>query len=233
VEYIHGDIREAQRGNLTSPLKTAVDSVLRDLRDTLRLVVDRGGLTAASHRYLDRTFNRVNNRVAVGPPVSSTRELLILAQMGIVSFSGPMPRLRTDEDTGTFTVESDQVAGSARRVQHVLNGRIHGVDMENDSSPLVQSLRRRGLIRNFVNTDATGAYTLGGLDVTDDFNIIGTDGRPHPHVCALGIPLEGKFWFNAADARPDVNSNAIGQLSRWVKTAVSRLAAKEKAQKCP
>ena len=227
IEYIRRDITEAEKGNLTSPLKTAVDSVLRDLRDTLRLVVDRGGLTAASHRYLDTVFNRVNNRIAVGPPVSSTRELLILAEMGLVSFSGPAPKLSMNEGTGEFFIESDQVAGSVRSVQHVLNGRIHSVDNKNDTSPLIQNLFGRGMIRTFVNKDETGVYELGGLDVTDDFNIIGSNGRPHPHVCAIGIPVEGKFWFNAADARPDVNSNAIAQLSRWVETAVSRLKTKE------
>jgi uncharacterized NAD(P)/FAD-binding protein YdhS len=108
-----------------------------------------------------------------------------------------------------------------------LNGRIHSVDNRNDTSPLIQNLFRRGLIRNFVNRDETGTYELGGLDVTEDFHIIGTDGRAHPHICALGIPLEGKLWFNAADARPDVNSNAIGQLSRWTTAAVSRLGARE------
>ena len=71
---------------------------------------------------------------------------------------------------------------------------------------------------------------LAALDVTDDFNIIGTDGRPHPHICAIGIPVEGKFWFNAADARPDVNSNAIAQLSKWVENALSRLKSKEEAE---
>ncbi|MBW2641171.1 MAG: hypothetical protein JRE10_13700 [Deltaproteobacteria bacterium] len=229
IEYLRRDVKEAEKGNLTSPLKTAVDSVLRDLRDTLRLVVDRGGLTASSHRYLDKMFNRVNNRVAVGPPVSSTRDLLILAEMGLVSFSGPSPKLSMNEDTGQFFIQSDQIAGSTRSVQHVLNGRIHSVDNKNDTSPLIQNLFRRKMIRTFVNKDDTGVYELGGLDVTDDFNIIGSTGRPHPHVCALGIPVEGKFWFNAADARPDVNSNSIAQLSKWVETAVSRLKTKEGA----
>lgn len=227
LEYLRRDIKEAEQGNLTSPLKTAVDSVLRDLRDTLRLVVDRGGLTAGSHRYLDTVFNRVNNRIAVGPPVSSTRELLILAETGIVSFSGPRPKLSLNEDTGEYFIESDLVAGSGRSVQHVLNGRIHSVDNKNDGSALIQNLFRRGMVRTFVNADETGVYELGGLDVTDDFNIIGRNGQPHPHICALGIPLEGKFWFNAADARPDVNSNAIAQLSRWAEKAVSRLRSKE------
>jgi len=228
TDYIRRDIAEAEKGNLTSPLKTAVDSVLRDLRDTLRLAVDRGGLTAASHRYLNKTFNRANNRIAVGPPVSGTRELLILAEMGIVSFSGPMPNLTMKEDTGDFFIESDYVTGSKRSVQHVLNGRIHSVDCKNDSSPLIQNLYKRGMIRNFVNEDDTDSYELGGLDVTDDFNIINVDGQPHPHICAIGIPVEGKFWFNAVDARPDVGSNAIALLSRWTEKAIDRIRSREK-----
>ncbi len=227
ADYIRRDITEAEKGNLTSPVKTAVDSVLRDLRDTLRLAVDRGGLTAASHRYLDKVFNRTNNRIAVGPPVSSTRELLILAKIGIISFSGPMPNLTVRENTGDFFIESKQVAGSGRSVQHVLNGRIHSVDYKNDSSQLIQNLYKRGLVRNFVNADDTGFYELGGLDVTNDFNIINEEGQPHPHVCAIGIPVEGKFWFNAVDARPDVDSNAIAQLSRWVEKAICRIRSCE------
>ncbi len=227
LDVMARDIHEAEMGNTTSPLKNAVDSVLRDLRDHLRLAVDGGGLYARSHRYLDREFNRINNRVAVGPPVTSTREMLLLAEAGLLSFSGPFPRLSMDEEDGCFFVESDQVAGSLRAVNHVLNGRIHGVDNRNDTSPLIRSLYRRGLIRNFVNEDETGRYELGGLDVDDGFHLIGKNGLPHPNLCALGIPLEGKFWFNAADARPDVNSNAIGQLSRWAAGAVGRLKHRE------
>ena len=227
IAHLRRDIAEAEQGNLTSPIKTAVDAVLRDLRDTLRMAVDRGGLTARSHRYLYGPFNRINNRIAVGPPVSSTRELLILAEAGLVSFSGPDPRLDMDTEAGAFTVESDRVAGSLRCVQHVLNGRIHGVDTQNDTSPLMRNLLDRGMIRTYVNADETGVAELGGLDVSDDFHIIDRDGRPHPHICALGIPVEGKFWFTAADARPDVDSNAIGQLARWSAQAVSRLRIRE------
>ena len=228
LDTIEKDIVEARMGNLKSPLKNAVDSVLRDLRDHLRLAVDGGGLYARSHRFLDREFNRINNRVAVGPPVSSTQELFLMATAGLLSFSGPDPRIEIDEKAGCFVLDSEQVAGSRRKVNHIINGRIHGVDNRNDTSPLIQNLYRRGLIRNFVNEDDTGRYELGGLDVDDDYHLIGVAGRSHSHVCALGIPLEGKFWFNAADARPDVNSNAIGQLSRWSAGAVERLRERER-----
>jgi uncharacterized NAD(P)/FAD-binding protein YdhS len=228
MEQIREDIREADKGNVLSPLKNAVDSVMRDLRDILRSAVDHGGLTAKSHRYLKKTFDRTNNRIAVGPPVQSVRELLILAEQGFVSFSGPSPRIDFNENDNVFEISSDEVPGSKRQVQHVINGRIHNVDNPNDTSELIRNLFQRQMIRTYINEDETGTFEMGGLDVTPDFHLIAKDGTIHDHICALGIPLEGKLWFNAADARPDVNSNAIAQLSRWAIDTVSRLHNRQK-----
>jgi uncharacterized NAD(P)/FAD-binding protein YdhS len=223
LDFMRADLAEAQAGNMTSPIKTAIDSVLRDCRDILRLAVNFGGLTPDSHRYLNTAFDRVNNRIAVGPPIGSARELLWLAEAGMVGFSGPEPRIETDAGQGIFRVISDAVPGSERPVRHIINGRIHGVDVENDTSELIRNLLRRGIVSRYVNTDGETRYPLPGLDVTRNFHVIGTDGTAHPHICALGIPTEGKIWFNAADARPDVNSSAIGQLSDWAEAAVARL----------
>lgn len=217
------DLAEAEKGNMTSPLKCAVDSVFRDCRDVLRGAVNFGGLTAKSHRYLVSVFDRINNRIAVGPPIESTRQLHTLAEAGTVLFSGPGPTLSIDEGEGCFVVESAKVSGSRRRVQHVLNGRIHGVNIKSDTSTLMQNLLQKGMIRTFVNQDPDFQFELGGMDVTSELHIISRDGIPHPHICAAGIPTEGKIWFNAADARPDVNSTAIGQLSEWARGAVERL----------
>lgn len=223
LNLIREDLAEAEKGNMTSPLKSAIDSVFRDCRDVLRSAVNFGGLTAKSHKYLVSVFDRVNNRIAVGPPIESTRQLLVLAERGYVFFSGPSPKLSIDEKQGCFVVESESVGGSRRNVQHVLNGRIHGVSVKNDTSVLMQNLLKKGAIRTYTNRDDEFEFELGGLDVTEDLHIISRDGVPHPHICAAGIPTEGKIWFNAADARPDVNSTAIGQLSKWAREAVERL----------
>jgi uncharacterized NAD(P)/FAD-binding protein YdhS len=223
LNLIREDLSEAEEGNMTSPLKTAIDSVFRDCRDILRSAVNFGGLTAKSHKYLTTVFDRVNNRIAVGPPIESTRQLLLLAEMGYVLFSGPNPRVSIDEEQGCFVVESEKVKGSRRPVQHILNGRIHGVNIKKDVSILTQTLLNKGAIRTFINEDGDFQFEPGGLDVTADLHIISRDGDPHPHICAAGIPTEGKIWFNAADARPDVNSTAIAQLSDWAKGVSDRL----------
>lgn len=223
LSLIREDLSEAEKGNMTSPLKSAIDSVFRDCRDVLRNAVNFGGLTARSHQYLVSVFDRVNNRIAVGPPIESTRQLLMLAESGYVLLSGPSPKLSIDKGQSCFVVESDQVVGSRRRVHHVLNGRIHGVHIKSDTSVLMQNLLNKGIIRAYVNQDDDFRYETGGLDLTEDFHVIGKDGSFHPHICAAGIPTEGKLWFNAADARPDVNSTAITQVSTWAKGVVERL----------
>ncbi len=227
MEQIRKDLLEAEKGNMTSPLKNAIDSVMRDLRDILRSAVDHGGLTARSHRQLKRKFDRTNNRIAVGPPIQSVREMLILAEKGYLFFSGPSPRIGFNENDGVFEISSQEIPGSKRFVQHVINGRIHSVDNPNDTSELIQNLFKRQMIRTYVNEDETDTFEMGGLDVTPDFHLIAQDGSHHHHICALGIPLEGKLWFNAADARPDVNSNAIAQLAKWAHGVVFRLHERE------
>ncbi len=230
LQEISNDLEHARNGNMDSPLKNAVDSVLRDLRDTLRYAVDHAGLTAASHRYMKKSFERTNNRVAVGPPIASVEELYILVKQGLVSFSGPSPKVGLNEKQGVFEVSSPEVPGSRRVVHHIVNGRIHGVDSKNDTSALMSSLLQRGMVRTFTNTDVTGDFEMGGLDISPDFQLVAEDGSVHKHICALGIPVEGKLWFNAADARPDVNSNAVIQLSKWASDAVARLHQRGQAE---
>lgn len=223
LNLIGEDLKEAEKGNMTSPLKCAIDSVFRDCRDVLRNAVNFGGLTAKSHKYLLTVFDRINNRIAVGPPLESTRQMMILAESGHVKFSGPNPKLSMDEKGGSFVLESQVVRGSQRNVQHVLNGRIHKVNIQSDTSPLMQNLLKKGIARPYVSDHDGFQFEPGGLDVTEGFHLIAKDGIPHLHICAIGIPTEGKVWFNAVDARPDVNSTAISQLSRWAKEAVERL----------
>lgn len=227
IDLLKADVAEAEKGNLNSPLKNAIDSVLRDCRDVLRIAVNFGGLRPESHRALNREFDRVNNRIAVGPPIKSSRELILAMEAGIAELSGPNPVLKMENEKGLFSVESDKIRHSKRYLQHVINGRIHGVNIETDSSKLYSGLLADGTIRPYVNQTGQTEYKPGGLDITEDFHIIAKNGQPHPSIYAIGIMTEGKIWFNAADARPDVNSTAIGHLARWADQVAAKLRQKE------
>lgn len=67
LRYLDEDARTAEEGNVSGPLKAAMD-VLRDLRNEVRLAVDHGGLRGASHRHhLDRWYTPMNAFLSIGP----------------------------------------------------------------------------------------------------------------------------------------------------------------------
>ena len=84
---VRADLREAEAGNLGSPVKAATD-VLRDTREALRSAVEYGGLTPASHRYFVEEFNAVTNRISFGPPRRRNLEYLALHAAGIIDIAG-------------------------------------------------------------------------------------------------------------------------------------------------
>jgi hypothetical protein len=63
-------VRQARQGNVSGPLKAALD-VLRDLRNEVRLAVDHGGLDGASYRdELTAWYTPFNAFLSIGPPAS-------------------------------------------------------------------------------------------------------------------------------------------------------------------
>jgi hypothetical protein len=154
-------------------------------------------------------------------------ELIQLAEAGVVRFSGPNPAVEPDPQTGDFVVRSPEVPAPPFRARHMLDGRVHGVDIESDASPLTTSLLKSGLIRPYVNTMDGDAFQPGGLDIDEAYRVVTRDGEPHPHLSAVGVMAEGKLWFNAADARPDVNSTAITQLDEWAGRVVKEMEEME------
>jgi hypothetical protein len=55
ADHVRLDRAEAEKGNVDGPVKAALDT-LRDVRAVIRVVLDHGGLTAASHRKFLASF---------------------------------------------------------------------------------------------------------------------------------------------------------------------------------
>src|SRR5690606_18639555 len=84
LDYLREDVAEARSGNVSGPLKAALD-VLRDLRNEIRLVVDHGGLHGDSHReHLDRWYTPLNAFLSIGPPASRIEEAVALIEAGVL-----------------------------------------------------------------------------------------------------------------------------------------------------
>ena len=149
---VRADLREAEAGNLGSPVKAATD-VLRDTREALRSAVEYGGLTPASHRYFVEEFNAVTNRISFGPPRRRNLEYLALHAAGIIDIAGgPGARLRADEAGARFRIEArygERVETSQADV--LIVARLDAYSPLTDASPLSDNLLGRGLVRPYLN----------------------------------------------------------------------------------
>lgn len=208
LEYLRGDAAEAAVGNVSSPLKAALD-VLRDLRNEVRLIVDHGGLTGRSHREdLERWYTPLNAFLSIGPPARRIEEVIALIEAGLCEMLGPDARAEIDEDREQFVAWSPAVPGSRRHAAALIDARLPDMDIRRTADPLIRYLMSTGQARPFqIANPGGGAYQTGGLEVgRRPYHLIDGAGHPHPRRFAFGVPTEAVHWVTAAGIRPGVNS---------------------------
>ncbi|WP_051845154.1 FAD/NAD(P)-binding protein [Streptomyces globisporus] len=196
TEWLRADLAEARRGNADGPLKAAAD-VLRDVRQTIRTVVDFGGLTPDSHRWFLAEFGPVAAMVSTGPPQLRSEQFLALLAAGVLEPVGPGARFEADPVAGRFAVESAQVENSWVALDVLVDARVPGTDLAADRDPLIRGLMVDGEIRTFTNAaEGAGEFATGGLDCTDSpFHPVRADGSVDTSTHVLGIPSEHTRWF--------------------------------------
>ncbi|MFM9615549.1 FAD/NAD(P)-binding protein [Streptomyces sp. V2] len=195
TRLIDDDLGHAGQGNLHGPRKAALD-VLRDVRGTIRLAVDFGGLTRRSHHedFLG-WFAPLSSFLAAGPPAVRLRQTRALLAAGVLHVAGPAAEYGTDEATGRFTVGSPQVDGSLTHCDALIDARVPAPDLERDTAPLTRQLRAAGLWT---------PWPGGGVaTTTSPFCPLTAQGTPAQGLYVLGIPSEGQRWFmQVGSARP-------------------------------
>ncbi|MFE6487226.1 FAD/NAD(P)-binding protein [Streptomyces sp. NPDC057757] len=207
------DVRLARQGNISGPVKAALD-VLRDLRNELRLAVDHAGLSAASHRdALDRWYTPLNAYLSIGPPASRIEEMAALMDAGILDVTGPGLHVTADahdEHGPCFTATSSEIPDVRVRATVLIEARLPDIDLRRTADPLMRELLRTGQCRPYrIPAAGTGGadYETGGLDVSErPYRLIDARGIPHPRRFAYGVPTESVHWVTAAGIRPGVGS---------------------------
>ncbi|WP_051820022.1 FAD/NAD(P)-binding protein [Streptomyces sp. NRRL S-920] len=207
TEVIDADLREADRGNLLSPRKAALD-VLRDVRWLICALVDFAALRPSSHErdfigwYAQRSAFLVS-----GPPRIRLRQALALMDCGVLNVLGPDTRFSMDSAHDRFAGESMAVTGSRVLLDTVVDARVPPTDVRLDSSPLMVNLHARGVIRPYRNAweppDAPREeFETGGVDVSQaPYHPLSTHGETDEGICVLGIPTEHTRWFMTVGGR--------------------------------
>lgn len=227
--HMKEDVRQAGLGNMSSPVKAACD-VLRDLRDTLRMVVDFGGLEEASHRWFIGSFVPVMNRLAVGPPKTRIQELIALIEAGIMRCDfGPLASWSLDAERGQFLVTSQSFNQDMTAADVLIRARIAMPRPGEDQAPLMKHLFHSGLVRPFLN----GGFQPGGIEVDRNLNVVTRDGLTQPTFWSLGTPTEGCKFYTFVVPRPGVNSTALVDAGRAVGLMMDRIRSEAPTNQPP
>ncbi|MET9427067.1 FAD/NAD(P)-binding protein [Streptomyces sp. NPDC003036] len=215
LAYLRRDAAQAALGNVSGPLKAALD-VLRDIRNELRQIVDHAGLSGGSRRdHLDRWYTPLNAFLSIGPPRRRIEEMAALIEAGVLAVVGP--RLRVRAEGGAFVGESPDVPGSAVAATTLIEARLPEPDLRRTGDALLAGLLAAGACR----THVVDGYDTGGLDVTPrPYRLIDRQGRAHPRRFAVGVPTEGVHWVTAAGARPGVDSVTLSDADAVARAAL-------------
>jgi FAD-NAD(P)-binding len=210
LSYLAADVREANRGNVGSPLKAALD-VLRDLRNEIRLVVDHGGLSGDSYRDdLQGWYTPLNAFLSIGPPAQRIEEMAALIEQGLLDVIGP--GITVELSAGRYLISSPRVPGPAAVATALIEARIPEADLQLSTDPLIRALLARGDgCFHHIPIRGGGRYETGGLAVSRrPYHLLDSRRRPHERRFAFGIPTETVHWVTAAGIRPGVNSVILG-----------------------
>lgn len=224
--YLARDVREARAGNVSGPLKAALD-VLRDLRNEIRLAVDHGGLDGASHRdELEGWYTAMNAFLSIGPPASRIEEMIALIEARVLVVTGPGTEVRLDPTVPAFVASSDVVPGPPVLASALIEARLPEPDVRRTSEPLLRYLMDTEQATTYLIPSTEGpGYETGGLCVTErPYRMIDPHGLVHPRRFAYGVPTESVHWVTAAGIRPGVDSVTLGD-SESIACALLALAS--------
>ncbi|MFE3598641.1 FAD/NAD(P)-binding protein [Streptomyces sp. NPDC059142] len=215
----------AARAPADSPVKAAAAAVAA-VKGQVRRVVAAGVLTGASHPEL-AWFRSYGAHVASGPPARRIAELIALSEAGVVEFLGPRPTVTVDAGAGRFTALSPAVGGPPATARALLDAWLPGQDLTRTADPLLAGLVTSGLARPHRAGTGDDSTATGALDIVPaELRVRDASGRPHPHLFAFGIPVEGVEWNTAIGARARGNAAMFRQADIIARSALGAAAGR-------
>nr|WP_307850112.1 FAD/NAD(P)-binding protein [Saccharopolyspora sp. HNM0986] len=230
--YLRADVAEAAKGNVSGPLKAALDA-MRDLRNEIRLIVDHGGISGTSYRdELKPWFTPLTAFVSIGPPMRRIQEMIALIEAGVLEVLPP--GVRVDEDSGAFRMSSAHAPEDIVRGRNLIEARLPEPGLRGTADPLLRHLAETGQCRRYEIGDPSEPYLSNGLAVSGrPFFLQNAHGQGHPARFAFGVPIEAVNWVTAAGARPGVNSVSLSDADAVARGALSAADTRRTAEAGP
>ncbi|MET0910926.1 MAG: GNAT family N-acetyltransferase [Ilumatobacteraceae bacterium] len=161
---------------------------------------------------------------ASGPPPERLRQLVALADAGLVRFIGESTTVTGDDATGTFIATSTSHPERIRATA-LVDARVATASVSRTTDEMLRRLRDRGDVVEEVVADEGGwRRNTGKVLVTGaDLRVVRADGTAHPRRHALGVftsrPAAGAF------ARPRTNAPAFRQNDTVARSVLRTITA--------
>lgn len=204
-----GDITEAVAA-ADSPLKSAL-WVISSARKPSSIAGSFGRMTWESRTGAYAELMAFGQMVGSGPPLFRTRQLLALAEAGLVTFLGPRPQLDWGEEG--FSLRSGARSASSA---WLVDAWMHSPDVRRPADPLAVSLRER--VRPF----ADHGHPTGSPETTWRRRVVRPDGSEDPRLHIIGIPTYSQWPDTTISPMPGTDPLMLQETDR---TAASLLDA--------
>jgi len=218
VLWLEKDILNASQGNLSNPVKAAIDGAIRDLRPCFRDQVEWGAGGPEGTRELFSKWYRATNRLAVGTSLDLMKKILALTDAGIVDLSfcrSPVKEVRGD-------ALHLKLGDRASFASIALNAVVHRFNLPLTDSELYRNLRSQGIIREWSVSDGVESYSPGSLDVDRDSRlVIARNGVTLPNIAALGSMVDGQYYYRLALSRPYVADTILFDADQALSSAIA------------
>ena len=227
------DLREAEVPDGASPVKSAAE-VFRIFRDSMRSVVELGGLSLDSYLDFNADICSRIHRLVAGPPALRSRQMLALMDAGVVRMPyGPAPArglaVTNDTPIASRTRMSSTAFAQAyvEDVDIVIRGHLEEPRIAGSASQLLTRLYSRGRVSQL----RYGDVAVGSVDLTADSHPIDVEGLPQLRISMFGVLTEGVRHFTQYIPSPRSRMRAFEDIGACVAgllgnaTVSERLAA--------
>ncbi|HOB04815.1 MAG TPA: FAD/NAD(P)-binding protein [Propionibacteriaceae bacterium] len=219
--YLDDDLTQADLG-ADSPVKMGLWSVSVSRRFVSQLTAFDGTDAESYDGPLARLM-AFGGMVGSGPPAFRNRQLLALAEAGLVRFVGP--RMQTWFADGAFRASSPQVDDSHVEARVLLDAWMRFHDARDSADPLISSLLDAGLARPYARRSRHGGRTAGAsLDVDPTTTrVITASGTPDAAIHVIGIPVDEARADTIISPMPSTDPTMLRETDAAVASALSRL----------
>ncbi|WP_017792383.1 FAD/NAD(P)-binding protein [Leucobacter salsicius] len=240
-ERVAADLHEAERG-LDSPVKAGLWSVSA-ARGVASRIGTLGGFDAESRASGFGLLFDVGGMVGSGPPAFRNRQLLALAEAGLVRFVGPAAQVSVVAETylattasasPRFVAESPRVAGSRVEAPALVDAWMHFHSLDATADPLSLALLGTGRARSFRVAARTvpsspgepgahrpGTVATGGFDIDPaSGRLVRADGTLDPAVHVAGIPADQTLHDTVISPMPGTDPPMLRETDRVARSAI-------------